>query len=257
MENNQEQNEKEEVLANENDIVSKEKNKSNDNSKNIEKIKKTEEKPKKQKKKEKQKKSFARETMEWILSFFIAFVAALIIKYFIFTPTLVKQESMTPTILNEERVLINRLARTFGSEYKRGDIITFEAPIGVDLEKGVAEYNSIDGISEFFRHEVLEHNKTSYIKRVIGVAGDHVLIKDGNVYVNGEMLKEEYLREDVKTPEGEFYDVKVPEGYLFAMGDNRTKSTDCRSFGCVPLEQVEGRVTFRIWPLNKFGKIDK
>lgn len=210
------------------------------------------------KKKAKVKKSLAREIMEWILSIFIAFAAALIIKYFIFTPTLVKQGSMTPTILNDERVLISRLVRTFNGEIKRGDIVTFEKPVGVNLEKGIAEYNPIDSVSEFFVHNVLEMTKVSYIKRVIGVAGDHILIQNGDVYLNGEKLDEPYLEDGVETPiTGDFYDITVPDEYIFAMGDNREGSVDCRVFGCIPLEKIEGRVTYRIWPLNKFGKIDK
>lgn len=251
MENNQGQNEKEmENEKNVQEVENKEINK--------EEIKDTKKKERKKTKKEKVKKSIAREAMEWIGSFFIAFAAAVIIKYFIFTPTLVKQGSMTPTILDGERVLINKLVRTFNGEYKRGDIITFEKPVGVDFEKGVAEYNPIDGFHEFFMHEILEHGKTSFIKRVIGVAGDHVYIENGDVYVNGEKLEESYLPGDTETPRrGEFYDIKVPDGYIFAMGDNRTDSTDCRVFGCIPLDEVEGRVTYRIWPLEKFGKIDK
>lgn len=209
-------------------------------------------------KKEKVKKSIAREAMEWIGSFFIAFAAAVIIKYFIFTPTLVKQGSMTPTILDNERVLINKLVKTFNGEIKRGDIITFEEPVGIDLENGVALYNPIEGFREFFTHEVLEYGKRSFIKRVIGVAGDHVYIENGKVYVNDEKIEETYLPEDMKTPRtGEFYDIVVPEGHVFAMGDNRTGSTDCRVFGCIPLDQVDGKVTYRIWPFDKFGKIDK
>ena len=251
MENNQGQNEKE--VKNE-EIVQEVENKEIKN----EKIKNTEKKEIKKVKKEKVKKSVAREAMEWILSFFIAFLAAVVIKYFIFTPTLVKQGSMTPTILDGERVLINKLVRTFNGEYKRGDIITFEQPIDVDVEKGVALYNPIDGVREFVSHEVLEVGKVSFIKRVIGVAGDHVYIENGDVYVNGEKLDEPYLQDGVETPrKGEFYDIKVPDGYIFAMGDNREGSTDCRAFGCVPLDEVEGRVTYRIWPLERFGKIDK
>lgn len=207
---------------------------------------------------EKPKKTLARETMEWILSILVAVVAALLIKYFIFTPTLVKQGSMTPTILDGERVWISRFVRTFNAELKRGDIITFEKPDAVDYENGVAYYNQINGVWRFLTHHVLELDKVSYIKRVIGVAGDHVLIKNGKVYLNGEKLDEPYLKDDVKTPaNGEFYDIQVPEGYIFAMGDNREGSVDCRVFGCIPLDKVEGRVTYRIWPLNKFGKIDK
>lgn len=210
-------------------------------------------------KKAKEKKSLAREVMEWILSFFVAFVAAVIIKYFIFTPTLVKQESMTPTILDGERVLINKLVKTFNIEYKRGDIITFEKPLGPDDNMtGKADYNKVEGFREFFMHEVLEADKISYIKRIIGLEGDHVYIENGDVYLNGQKLEEKYLPEETETPRtGEFYDIVVPKGYVFAMGDNRENSTDCRKFGCIPLEEIDGRVTYRIWPLEKFGKIDK
>lgn len=207
------------------------------------------------------KKSFAREALEWIICFAVAFALALFIKYFVFTPTLVMQESMTPTILNGERVFVNRLVRTFKSELRRGDIVTFEAPSFIKLGEGVvtATYHEVDGLIDSFMYYVLESTKISYIKRVIAVAGDHVEIKDGDVFVNGEMLEEPYLDASVKTyiPEdGIVNDFIVPEGYIFAMGDNRAGSADCRAFGCVPVEKVEGRVAFRIWPLNKFGKID-
>ena len=111
----------------------------------------------------------------------------------------------------------------------------------------------------FVTHDLLEITKVSYIKRVIGIAGDHIRISsDGEVYINEQKLNETYLVEGVTTPRtGEFYDLIVPDGYIFAMGDNRGGSSDSREFGCIPLDKVEGRVTYRIWPLNKFGKIDK
>ena len=99
-------------------------------------------------------------------------------------------------------------------------------------------------------------DKTSYIKRVIGVAGDHIKIEDGKVYLNGKELQEPYLREGIKTESDMFTDVTVPEGYIFVMGDNRPHSTDSRSFGCIPLEKVESKVWIRFWPLNKFGKVN-
>ena len=65
------------------------------------------------------------------------------------------------------------------------------------------------------------------------------------------------MTEGLETPRrGVFYDVQVPEGCIFVMGDNRTGSLDSREFGCIPLDKVEGRVSIRIWPLNKFGKVD-
>lgn len=199
-------------------------------------------------------KSLAREIMDWVLCIVAAFVLAVLIKYFVFTPTLVKQTSMTPTIKDGERVLINRLVRTFNMPIYRGDIITFEMP--AKTENGVGVYGKTSGPLEFFVHDVLELNKISFIKRVIGIEGDHVLIKNGKVYVNDRELEEVYLN-GIETPrKGDYYDVVVPEGYLFVMGDNRKGSSDSREFGCIPLEKVEGRVTTRIWPLNEFGKID-
>ena len=202
------------------------------------------------------KKSVVREVFEWVMCFFAAFVVAAIIRYFLFTPTLVMQTSMTPTILNQERVLINRTVRTFKLPIFRGDIVTFEMPLATD-KNGVAVYDDVEGIWAFLVHDVLEAGKTSYIKRVIGIEGDHVLIKDGKVYVNDNKLSEVYLN-GVETPiTGEYYDIVVPEDCIFVMGDNRGGSTDSRVFGCIPIEKVEGRVKTRIWPLSKFGKIDK
>lgn len=199
-------------------------------------------------------KSLAREILEWVFCFIAAFVIAILVRYFIFTPTLVRQTSMTPTILDGERVLINRIVRTFNLPIYRGDIITFEKP--VETIDGKGAYNRIDNAWEFITHDVLEISKVSYIKRVIGIAGDHVLIKDGKVYVNDKELKEVYLH-GIPTPiSGEYCDITVPEGYIFAMGDNRSGSSDSREFGCIPLEKVEGRVSIRIWPLSKFGKIE-
>lgn len=207
-----------------------------------------------------EKKSLAREIMEWIVCIVIAFLIALFIKYFLFTPTLVMQESMTPNILNGERVLINRTVRTFNGEYKRGDIITFEAPTSLlSGDEIIANFKEVDGLIESFKYYVIEWGKTSYIKRVIGLPGEHVQIQGGYVYINGERLQEDYLDESVRTyvSEGGIDDFIVPDDCIFAMGDNRDGSSDCRIFGCIPMDKIEGRVTIRIWPLNKFGKIDK
>lgn len=203
-------------------------------------------------------KSFVKEVFDWFFCILIAFVAAVLIKYFIFTPTLVKQSSMDTTISPGERVLINRLVRTFKMPIFRGDIITFEAP-NMDTVDGKAMYAEMPGVINFIKHDMLEIGKMSYIKRVIGVAGDHVKItSDKKVYVNDMLLNEPYLPKGKKTPiKGAYCDIIVPEGYIFVMGDNRDKSTDSREFGCIPLEKVEGRVLYRLLPFSRFGKIDK
>ena len=84
-------------------------------------------------------------------------------------------------------------------------------------------------------------------------------IKDGKVYINGEQLQEEYLSDDVITDDvqgGQFLDVIVPENTVFVMGDNRSHSMDSRRLGCIPYSKIEGKIVFRFWPLNVFGKIN-
>ena len=179
---------------------------------------------------------------------------------------MVKQPSMYPTLKENQRLWLNRWDRTRKILPEKGDIVTFEAPSTSVLtqeeikENPIARYeNQNKSIIEKFVYNVLEIKKVSYIKRVIGVPGDHVVIKDGKVYVNDSELTENYLRPGVITDNGRgnCIDVVVPENSIFVMGDNRTQSTDSRSFGCIPLEKIESKVWIRIWPLNQFGKIDK
>jgi signal peptidase I len=200
--------------------------------------------------------------LEWVYCIIIAFILALLFRYFIGTPTIVRQRSMYPTLQENQRLLLNRTFRITKSSPKKGDIITFEAPsksyesYEVDQSNPIAIYdNEPQGIFSKFVYNVLELTKQSYIKRVIALEGDHVKIADGNVYINGTLLEEDYLQPDVITESTEFNDFIVPEGYVFAMGDNRTKSTDCRKFGCIPLDKIEGIVVLRFWPFNTFGKV--
>lgn len=176
---------------------------------------------------------------------------------------MVRQTSMNNTLQEGQRLWLNRWIRTVKGTYKVGDIITFEAPSDsyitldkINFDYPVAKYNNIPkSLWSKFAYYVLETTKTSYIKRVIGVAGDHIKIENGKVYRNGQELNETYLSEGTTTEGKTFSDIVVPEGYVFAMGDNRNHSTDCRDFGCIPVEKIESKVAFRFWPLNKFGKI--
>ncbi len=205
----------------------------------------------------------AKDIIEWIVCIVIAFVLALSIRYFFGTPTIVQQPSMYPTLKPNQRLILNRWARTIKEMPSRGDIITFEAPTSDSYT-----YNANDVRAKYsnnptsawgkFVYYVLESNKISYIKRVIALPGEHLQIKDGKVYINGEELEEKYLQPDVTTSieNCPFYDLIVPENCVFVMGDNRSKSTDSRKFGCIPLEKIESKVWIRFWPLNLFGKVD-
>lgn len=207
-----------------------------------------------------------RDIIEWIICIVVALVIAILFRYYIGTPTIVKQPSMFPTLKEDQRLWLNRWDRTIHKMPEKGDIITFEAPTTTILKTGeveesvIARYkNEPKGIFSKFSFYVLEIHKTSYIKRVIGLPGDHIVIEDGTVYINDEEYEEDYLQPGVITDNGKGFctDVIVPENTVFVMGDNRSQSTDSRCFGCIPLEKIESKVWIRIWPLNLFGKIDK
>ena len=215
-------------------------------------------------------KSTLREIIEWLVCIIVAVVLALVVRYYIGTPTIVQQRSMFPTLKENERLWLNRWGRTTKKLPEKGDIITFEAPSvtkvakeDIDLNNPVAIYkNEPQTLLGKFSYYVLESGKKSYIKRVIAVPGDYVEIKNGGVYINGEKLQEDYLQPGVVTDmvqgnsdESYFNNFTVPENCVFAMGDNRPGSTDCRSFGCIPLEKIEGKVLFRFWPFSKFGGV--
>lgn len=211
----------------------------------------------------------AKNILEWIFCIVIAFVLALLIKYYIGTPTVVKQVSMKPTLLENQRLILNRWTRTTKQMPKRGDIITFEAPSNarkviekedIDFSNPVAKYdNEPTSLWGKFVYNVLEIGKESYIKRVIGLPNEHVEIKNGKVYIDEKPLPEDYLQEGVITEavtnDDYYLDIVVPENCVFAMGDNRRQSTDCRKFGCIPLEKIESKVWIRFWPFNLFGRV--
>lgn len=214
-----------------------------------------------------EEKNKSKEVLEWIYCIAIAIIIVLLIKSFIGVPTVVKQTSMFPTLKQNERLWLSKWGANFDKLPKRGDIITFEAPTEKFVDKyhvnyenptAVYEYNPTNIFTKFIYY-TLEIGKTSYIKRVIGLPGEHVQIKDGAVYIDGNKLQEDYLEDYVVTTdlEGLYTDVVVPQNTVYVLGDNRPESTDSRRFGCVPVEKIESRAVFRFWPLNKIGGIYK
>ena len=208
--------------------------------------------------------STVKEVLEWVYCIIIALVLAMLFRYFIGTPTIVKMESMKPTLEQDQRLWLNRWGRTTKTLPERGQIITFEEPAKleyteseIDESNPVAKYEERKGWDWFVKN-FLEIGKRSYIKRVIALPGEHVQIKDGKVYINDKELDEPYLQDGIVTDVigPGFDDFVVPENCVFAMGDNRNHSTDCRAFGCIPLEKIESTVALRIWPLDKWGKVE-
>lgn len=202
------------------------------------------------------KNKWVKEILEWVLCFVIAYAIYLVINYFIGTIAGVKQSSMYPTSKDGDRVIISRRV-LFNKTLNRSDVVILEAPIDVESnETDYAIYENKTGL-HYFTYNIMGLGKRSYIKRIIGLPGDHLYIAEtGEVYINDELLHEPYLVEGLKTPRtGDYYDVQIPEGYVFVMGDNRKGSKDSRELGLIPVEKVEGKVVIRIWPLNKIGSL--
>ena len=168
--------------------------------------------------------------IEWVKVFGLAIVLAFVITLFI-KPTLVSGDSMLPTLHENDYLIINKIGYKIG-EPKNGDVIVFKS----DLEKN-------DGTTK------------DLVKRIIGVAGDKVVIKDGKVYLNDKLLDETYLSEGMDTT-GDV-DIVVPEGKLFVLGDNREVSLDSRyeQVGLVDANDVEGKVLVRLYPFNDISLI--
>ncbi len=184
-----------------------------------------------EKKGNKEKKDGKDETMEWIKSILAAVVIAVLIKTFVFNTTYVLGNSMFPTLQEKDRLFANKMILFFSAP-ERGDIVVLEAPDEV---------------------------KKDYIKRVIGVEGDTVEIKDGKVYLNGDELEEPYIDDSAYTHTYDQDYWEVPEGSLFVLGDNRDPgaSKDSRVFGNVADDSIKGVTGFRYFPVNnRFGKID-
>ena len=171
------------------------------------------------------------EVVETLVLTLVIFV---VIQTFIAQPYRVEQMSMETTLEPDQYVLVDKITPRF-DPYKRGDIVVFNPP---DAWTSQA-------------------NKTPFIKRIIGVGGDTVEIKNGSVYVNGTRLNEPYLYE----VDGEAQPTvaasdpprwKVPDGDLFVMGDHRQSSSDSRTFGPIKVSDVIGRAWLRYWPFDTF-----
>jgi signal peptidase I len=163
----------------------------------------------------------------------IALTLALLIRTFIAEPRLIPSASMYPTLHTGDRLVIEKVSYRFHPP-KIGDIIVFSSP--QELQRRGYPQNQ------------------AFIKRVIGEPGSVISIAQGKVYRNGKALTEDYIAEPTNDP---FPEIKVPEGAFFVMGDNRNDSNDSRYWGFVPRQKVIGRATFRFWPLNRIGLIDK
>ncbi|MBP2653153.1 MAG: signal peptidase [Firmicutes bacterium] len=167
--------------------------------------------------------SYGEIAKDWIVSIVIAVALALFIRYFIVELYMVEGPSMQPTLRTAERLVVNKFIYRFKSP-QRGDVLVFKYPSDTSRD---------------------------FIKRVIAIPGDTIEIKDGRVFVNGELQNEPYILERTR---GSYPLSTVPNGHIFVMGDNRNNSEDSRfnDVGFVPYELIKGKAIVVFWPFDHF-----
>ena len=145
---------------------------------------------------------------------------------FLYQPVKVEGTSMMPGLEDQERIFVNKFVYRW-EPIQRGDIVVFRYP---------------------------RDPSKSYIKRVVGVAGDRIRIENGQVFVNGEALDEDYVPSDFADARS-FAEVAVPRNSYFVLGDHRTMSNDSRDFGAVNERFIYGKAVFGYWPVEKLGRL--
>ena len=169
--------------------------------------------------------------MEFLVILAVAFVLVFgFVRPFVLEAFRIPSESMVPTLEVGDRVFVNKFIYRF-TEPEKGDVVVFE---------------SVNGGEE------------DLIKRVVGVAGDEVEVRNGTLLVNGEDREEPYLNRSLPFNDsfnGSYGPSVVPEGHVFVMGDNRANSADSRVFGPLPIENIEGEAFVRFWPPLRIGSL--
>lgn len=180
------------------------------------------------------KKLLSEDAREWIKDILCAVLLAAVILQFIM-PTVVREHSMENTLQENDYLFVSKKAYTwFGGNPSRGDIIVFQSNL-----------------------PFTSNTNKLLVKRIIGVEGDSVAIKDGITYVNGKPLTEDFTKDGYTL--GDMDPVIVPANSLFCMGDNRQNSGDSRDsrIGFVDVSTVKGKVVFRLFPFSSFGRINQ
>jgi signal peptidase I len=162
----------------------------------------------------------------WLRDLVISLAISAFIIIFLYQPVKVEGTSMMPSLVDQERIFVNKFVYRL-EPIERGDIVVFKYPY--DPSK-------------------------SYIKRVIGMAGDRIRIDSGQVYVNGEALDETYVPPEY-TDARTLSDVVVPANSYFVLGDHRSMSDDSRNFGPVNQSFIYGKAVFGYWPMDKLGRV--
>jgi signal peptidase I len=192
-----------------------------------------------------ERRSFLRELP---ILFIVALAVAVVLKTFVVQAFFIPSGSMEPTLEPGDRVLVQKVV--YGPD--RGDVIVFSDPQGrPGPDRGIVG-GFVHWLSSTLGIERPEHE--DFIKRVIGLPGETVELRDGRLFVDGVRIREPYLKGAVDTRD--YGPVKVPEGALFVLGDNRLNSNDSRfGLGFVPVDKVVGRAFAIVWPPSRVGWI--
>ena len=190
--------------------------------------------------------------VEFVLIVAVALGLALLIQAFVVKPFRIPSGSMEPTLDVGQRVLVNRLAHRLGGEPKIGDIITFHPPAGADVQP--PQCGAAQADNQACTTPTPGKSDQTFIKRVVGVSGDRIAIRDGHVIRNGHATKEPFINpcgggQGCDLPRA----ITVPKGSVFVMGDNRGQSDDSRFWGPVPDDWVIGKAFATYWPPKRIG----
>jgi signal peptidase I len=197
-------------------------------------------------------KKIMKEIVSWILAFLIPIIVVLALNIMIFTISGINQSSMHNTLFEGDLVYFNRFADKI-TDFKREDIVLF-------LTDG-REKNSLwdevrvklTDVSDLFRPKEGRINER-YVKRIIGMPGDIIDIRDGSVYINDVKENEAYVVGVTLSSTVDF-PLTVPDDQLFVLGDNREVSMDSRHFGCISIRSLEGKAAFMLWPPSRVRQI--
>ena len=190
--------------------------------------------------------------VELVVIVAVALGLALGIQAFLVKPYRIPSESMVPTLEVGQRVLVNRLANRFGDP-SVGDIVVFHPPAGSDSDTCGDPARQGQACDK----PTPQRADVNFIKRVVGVPGDTIFIRNGHVFRNGKQESDKYISDTCKSDLGRGCNlpipIKVPAGHWFMMGDNRGESDDSRFWGPVPRGWIIGPAFATYWPPNRIG----
>jgi signal peptidase I len=204
--------------------------------------------------KQKREKSTAGSLIEFVVIIVVALGLAILIQAFLVKPFRIPSPSMVPTLDVGQRVLVNRLGTHFGDP-SRGDVVVFKPPAGADSNQCGIPSEPDDGHA--CDKPTDKRSNSNFIKRVIGLPGDTLFVRDNHAYINGKRLNEPYINKDTSCDALCNLDkpIKIPPGHFFMMGDNRGQSDDSRQWGPVPKKWIIGHAFFTYWPPNRIGTL--